>query len=199
MDLGRVFFLNSFAPNSDNNGGTVPLESQNVLNQTLAGINIPQNGNLYLCWNYSVTSGTSTTNSQALGIDNIEINNILSSSVDTVPKAPVALDANDVTDNSFIANWNSSASATDYLVDVSTTKNFSNILSEYSGKSAGNNTILMVTSLQPNTQYYYRVRASNVKGASDNSDTISVKTLTRSTTIQFTGIADAVIKSAGVI
>ncbi|MFM8596370.1 MAG: T9SS type A sorting domain-containing protein [Flavobacteriales bacterium] len=63
----------SFALNGDNNGSTSnPIEviavNNKVLNQTVSS-----NSSLYLCWSYSVTTGTTTSNSQALGIDDISI------------------------------------------------------------------------------------------------------------------------------
>lgn len=63
----------SFNSNADNNGSTSnPLEtitiSNKVINQTLSA-----NSSIYFCWSYSVTSGTTTSNSQALGIDDISI------------------------------------------------------------------------------------------------------------------------------
>src|SRR5262249_56965627 len=36
-------------------------------------VTIPNGGNLYLAWNYSVTTGTSGTNAQALAIDDVSI------------------------------------------------------------------------------------------------------------------------------
>ena len=43
-----------------------------VTNQTLA-VTIPDTGNFYLAWNYSVSTGATTTNGQALAIDDISI------------------------------------------------------------------------------------------------------------------------------
>ena len=43
-----------------------------VTNQTLA-VTIPDTSNFYLAWNYSVSTGTTTTNGQALAIDDISI------------------------------------------------------------------------------------------------------------------------------
>ena len=66
-------FLTSFAADANNNGfATAPGATSSVTSKTLSQ-QIAQNGNLYLAWNYSVTSGTTTSNAQALGIDNVEI------------------------------------------------------------------------------------------------------------------------------
>jgi hypothetical protein len=65
-------FLTSFSGDADNNGFTpapgATVNVSSVLNQTLAA-----GSTLYLAWNYTVTSGTTTTNAQALGLDDITI------------------------------------------------------------------------------------------------------------------------------
>ncbi len=66
-------FLTSFAADADNLGyATVPGATTPVLLQSLIQA-IPASGHLYLAWNYSVSSGTTTSNAQALGIDNVTI------------------------------------------------------------------------------------------------------------------------------
>jgi hypothetical protein len=66
-------FLTSFTPDADNTGyttapGLTTAVSAQTLSQTVA-----VGANLYLAWNYSVTSGSTTTNAQALGVDDISI------------------------------------------------------------------------------------------------------------------------------
>jgi endonuclease G len=66
-------FFTAFPADADNSGfATAPGATVSVTNQT---INVPvANGaNVYLVWNYSVVSGTTTTNAQALAIDNISV------------------------------------------------------------------------------------------------------------------------------
>lgn len=67
-------FLTSFAGSDANNNGfvTAPEVSVSVSSKTLAQ-SIAASESLYLAWNYSVTSGTTTSNAQALGIDNVVI------------------------------------------------------------------------------------------------------------------------------
>src|SRR5262245_54317718 len=66
-------FLTSFAADANNNGFmTAPGVTVSVSNKTLNAL-IPNGGDFYLAWNYSVASGTTTTNAQALAIDNIAI------------------------------------------------------------------------------------------------------------------------------
>ena len=68
-------FLTTFPADSGtvNSGyATVPGAVQSVSNATLA-VPIPNGTSLYLAWNYSVCSGSTTTNAQALAIDDISI------------------------------------------------------------------------------------------------------------------------------
>jgi hypothetical protein len=65
-------FLTSFGADASNAGfATAPGATVPVSNTLTAAI--PSGSNFYLAWNYSVTSGTTTTNAQALAIDDISI------------------------------------------------------------------------------------------------------------------------------
>jgi endonuclease G, mitochondrial len=79
-------FLTSFPGDAGSgNAGypTAPGAVQSVSNQTL-DVPVPNGASLFLAWNYSVCSGTTTTNAQALAIDNISIRGIAG----TGPTAP---------------------------------------------------------------------------------------------------------------
>ncbi len=66
-------FLTSFPADANNNGfATAPGATSNV-SQSLS-VSIPSGADYYLAWNYSVTSGTTTSNAQALAIDNVSVN-----------------------------------------------------------------------------------------------------------------------------
>lgn len=66
-------FLTSFAADANNNGfASAPGAIVSLTNQVLQ-VTIPNGSDFYLAWNYSVTSGTTTTNAQALGIDNFSV------------------------------------------------------------------------------------------------------------------------------
>ncbi len=89
--------------------------------------------------------------------------------------APEALDASDVTNESFTANWNNSSGANDYELDIATDADFSTIV-ESKKNLAPSSTL--VDALSGNTKYFYRVRATlNGGDASKNSNVISVFTL----------------------
>lgn len=66
-------FLTSFAADANNNGfTTAPGATVSVTNKTLS-VSVPNGNNLYLAWNYSVSATSTTTNAQALAIDNVSI------------------------------------------------------------------------------------------------------------------------------
>jgi len=76
------------------------------------------------------------------------------------PAAPLASAATSVSSTGFAAYWGAVANITNYKLDVATDNNFSNILSNYNGLTVSGTT-KNVTSLSPNTNYYYRVRSFN--------------------------------------
>ncbi len=67
-------FKTSFSGGGIDNGGysSAPGSTVNVSNKTL-NIKLHANDSLYLAWNYSVSTGSSTSFAQALGIDNFTI------------------------------------------------------------------------------------------------------------------------------
>jgi hypothetical protein len=72
-------FLTSFAADADNTGFT-PAPGATVPVSGTLNVAIPANSSFYLAWNYSVASGTTTTNAQALAIDDISITAVNSTS-----------------------------------------------------------------------------------------------------------------------
>src|SRR5436190_1231996 len=73
-------------------------------------------------------------------------------------------------------NWNTSATAVAYYLDVATDAGFTSLLSGYNNLNVGNVTTYTVTGLTCNTSYFCRVRASNGCGVGSNSTTIIVNT-----------------------
>jgi DNA/RNA endonuclease G (NUC1) len=66
-------FFTAFPADTDNNGfATAPGATVPVSNKTL-NVAVANGANIFLAWNYSVTSGFTTDNAQALAIDNISI------------------------------------------------------------------------------------------------------------------------------
>ena len=73
MDQRWTNFFTAFPADADNSGfATAPGATISITNKTIS-VSIPNGANVYLAWNYSVVSGTTTTNAQALAIDNVSV------------------------------------------------------------------------------------------------------------------------------
>lgn len=91
-----------------------------------------------------------------------------------VPLAPIAGPATILSNTSFSANWSTSSGAAGYYLDIALDDGFSNFLSGYNNKDAGNTASFTVTGISFNTNYYYRVRAYNNGGTSSSSNSVHV-------------------------
>lgn len=101
---------------------------------------------------------------------------------------PVAIGVTELTQITAIVNWNVVNSATSYLVDVSTTYNFSTGTLVVNEQDTGNtNNYLQVNALSELTDYYFRVRTKITSGStvslSNYSNIIHFKTLDATDTI----------------
>lgn len=98
--------------------------------------------------------------------------------VHTLPLAPYALNASNVGEDAFRANWEAVEGIEDYLLYVSTVS-FPNegmgMLPDYNGVEV-NSTAMFVTGLQSMTLYYYVVRSASGDYISKDSNSISVFT-----------------------
>ncbi|MFN8134350.1 MAG: fibronectin type III domain-containing protein [Bacteroidales bacterium] len=108
-----------------------------------------------------------------------------SGSISLAPLAPVALSATQVTSNSFTANWNASAAAAGYQLDVATDNGFLNFVPGFNNLYVNNVTTYPVNGLAVKTPYFYRVRAYNNNAESENSNIISLNTLQDNTGFNF--------------
>jgi hypothetical protein len=136
-----VNFAVTFAPDVATNGyTTAPGVTGSVTNQTLS-VPLALGSDLYLAWNYSVSAGSTTSNSQALGVDNISItanggavvNNPVPTLASISPTTAVANSGSftlTVTGTNFIngsvINFNSTAKSTTYVSATTLTATISN-------------------------------------------------------------------------
>ncbi len=119
-------------------------------------------------------NGTLTVRNSATGCEGVGVPlTITISATPPPPDAPTAFAATLVQPTSFQANWSASIGADDYRLDVSTVNNFGSFVSGYNNLTV-NDTLQAVSGLTAGQTYYYRVRASNAIGTSDDSGTASV-------------------------
>lgn len=114
-------------------------------------------------------------NSNCTGAPFYDLTNILTGSATTCSTPTATIAATAIGGNSFDANWNLVAGATDYRIDVATDAAFASILPAYNNLSVGNVDTFTVTGLTSLTNYYYRVRAIGA-GCAINSNTTTVAT-----------------------
>jgi hypothetical protein len=87
----------------------------------------------------------------------------------------LAFEATDITEISFTANWQAAEDATGYLLDVATDESFTNFIVQ--NLDVSNVVSFTIENLNPETVYYYRLRANYCFGRSGYSDTIPVATI----------------------
>ena len=94
--------------------------------------------------------------------------------VTTKPAAPSNLSISSFSDSSITATWDSSTSANQYIVDISTNPNFSSILESI---TTALTSTTFTTGIQQDSNYYIRVSASNSScGEGSKSSSISLTT-----------------------
>ena len=103
-------------PADANNTGfaTAPGATVSITNQTLP-VAIPASSTFYLAWNYSVSTGTTVTNAQALAVDNISIAGVTSGGGDTAPSVssttPASGATNVAVNSTIVINFSESVTA----------------------------------------------------------------------------------------
>jgi CubicO group peptidase (beta-lactamase class C family) len=92
----------------------------------------------------------------------------------------IANPANNITSSSFQAHWESASTATGYLLDVALDDEFENFLGGYENMNVGLVTGYCVSGLDPETEYFYRLRAYNDADTGAYSNVISLTTFSNS-------------------
>ncbi|HYG40045.1 MAG TPA: fibronectin type III domain-containing protein, partial [Cytophagales bacterium] len=111
----------------------------------------------------AITSGGNSSNSSE-------------ESLTTIPEAPLAVAATAINSTGFTANWNTVTGATEYRLDLSLYPSFSSFIPGYTDYSIAANSLAIVGLVEGQT-YYYRIRAMNNGGSSDNSNSITTTTI----------------------
>ena len=99
----------------------------------------------------------------------------LQASFITVPAAPATPTASAVTSSGFSVSWDAVTGAASYRLDVATDLAFSSLVPSYNNLTVAS-TSQVVSSLDPSTSYYVRVRAVNAGGTSVDSATLTQAT-----------------------
>jgi len=113
---GGAAFLTAFAADAGNTGFN-PAPGVTVPVNAPLSVAIPNGASFYLAWNYSVASGGTTTNAQALAIDDINISGVADTTPeDTAPAvtttSPAHAAGNVAIGSSVVINFSESVSAT---------------------------------------------------------------------------------------
>ncbi len=170
-------FLTSFAGGDASNDGyaSAPGATSSVTSKTLSQT-LAVSGDLYLAWNYSVTSGTTTSNAQALGIDDVSI--IAGSGGVSAPTTQASgITFSSVGQTGMTVNW-TSGNGSKRIVIMNTSNSFSNPTdgtdptADDSWNNSGEQVVynnssntVPVTGLTASTTYWYRVYEYNGSGA----------------------------------
>ncbi|RKR10441.1 hypothetical protein C8C83_2117 [Flavobacterium sp. 90] len=120
--------------------------------------------------------------------------NIITYATTVAPATPTSNAGSGKTCSQITANWTAVSGATSYFLDVSTQNgaNFNtNMLVGYNNLNVGNVVTKDVTGLAVNTNYYYRVRATNSCATSSSSAIINYSTSTTVAGIPATPTANA--------
>jgi len=92
------------------------------------------------------------------------------------PDTPTASASSAVGIVQFTANWLAASGAEEYRLDVSVSSDFTTFLPGYENRDVGVSLSHVITGLNANTTYYYRVRAINSCGTTPDSQIISTST-----------------------
>jgi len=163
-----------------------------------SGLPFPGTGNKTLFTDTTTPNSHSWSGSNTgMPITNITENSInktvtfTAPTIPTPPLAPAANPATSIIQTFFYANWNSSATATGYRLDISENIGFTTFISGYNDLDIGNVLTFKVAGLKNRTPYYYRLRAYNLGGSGGSSNIILVTTLSNipSTPVGLTAVS----------
>ena len=151
--------------NATGTSGVVnPAGVTSVSSQTL-NVSRSSGETIVFCWSYSVPSGTTTSNAQGLGIDNVVIVAGQSSTSITPLPAPANVVASNESYSSFTLSWGSVSGATGYNVSVQNAHG----ATVFTAQTSFSQTTVSVTGLAPGGVYAANVVAIGDGTTNDNS------------------------------
>ena len=168
---GGAAFLTAFAADAGNTGFN-PAPGASVPVTAPLSVPIPTGASFYLAWNYSVMSGSTTTNAQALAIDDITISGVTdTTSDDTAPTVTSTVPAhgagNVAVGSSVVINFSESVSATASAFTLQCPAG-SPLAFVSSASPAGTFTLTPASSLPYNTVCTVTVSASQITDTDAN-------------------------------
>ncbi len=192
-------FLTSFTPDGDNLGyATAPNTTVSVSGTFTPSAELAFNDKFYFAWRYSVTSGTTSSNAQAIGFDNVAILPV-GASVCTTPTSQASTISNaNTTVGGTDISWTPGATAAGSIVVIRPSAsanalpvNGTNYIPNTAWASAGqidvNNrviyrsngsTVTGITGLLPETSYTITVYAYNGSGTNICYNTTTPESIT---------------------
>lgn len=168
-------FKTSFTADENSNGfASAPGATVSVTNKTLS-VSLDPGNSLYLAWNYSVTSGSTTSNAQALGIDDVSIqaNQSETPSISVNPTSLTGFSyvygSGPSSEKSFSLTGSNLTS--DLTVSISADKHFE--ISSTSGGTFGSSLSYTPTSGSVSATVYVRMKAGLEPGTYSTDETIT--------------------------
>lgn len=184
-------FKTSFAGDGDSNGfASAPGITVSVSNKTLS-VSLDPGSSLYLAWNYSVTSGSTTSSAQALGIDDVSIQANQESGVPTI-----SVDPSSLTGFSYVSGSGPSSEqsfsltgsnlTSNLTINISADKHFE--ISSTSGGTFGSSLSYTPLSGSVSATVYVRMEAGLSPGTYSNETITCASTGATSRTVSCSGI-----------
>lgn len=182
-------FKTSFAADSDNSGYTsAPGVTVNVSSKTL-NVSLGASSVLYLAWNYAVTTGSTTSNAQALSIDDVAIVAGGSVSVPTITVDPTTLSGMNYTYGFGPSNEASfNVTGTNLTADLTVTPQSNYEVATTSGGTFGNSLSYTPSSGSVSATVFVRLKA----GLAINSYSQTISIASTDATTQTVSVSGAV-------
>lgn len=87
---------------------------------------------------------------------------------------PQQITAENITTNSFKITWREVEGAVRYFVDIARDEGFQNFVGGYNNRNVGSNRSISISDLDPNRQYYFRIRTESLFDIGRYSDTVEI-------------------------